>query len=72
MKRIPRRLKKIAKKSIGYSTTEFYNCYSLAKYPKHGIAFIIPNGIKTNKKTSVVIIFGKKTRFAYYSGLFDF
>lgn len=72
MNRIPRKLKKIAKKSVSYGTTEFYNLYQGYKMPKFGIVFIIPGNMKSNKKGHIVVKFGKKIIEAYYNGLFDF
>lgn len=72
MNRIPRKLKKIAKKSVSCVTTEFYNLYQGYKMPKFGIVFVIPGNIKSNKKGHNVVKFGKKIIQAYYNGLFDF
>lgn len=72
MKRIPRKLKKIAKNAISYGTNEFYNFYQRYNLPKNGVVFYIPGNIKKNKKGHHVVKFGKKIREAYYNGLFDF
>lgn len=72
MKRIPRKLKKIAKNAISYGTNEFYNFYQRYNLPKNGVVFYIPGNIKKNKKGHHVVKFGKKVREAYYNGLFDF
>lgn len=72
MKRIPRKLKKIAKNAISYGTNEFYNFCQRYNLPKNGVAFYIPGNIKKNKKGHHVVKFGKKVREAYYNGLFDF
>lgn len=70
MKRIPRKLKKIAKNAISYGTNEFFNFYQ--NLPKNGVVFYIPGNIKKNKKGHHVVKFGKKVIEAYYNGLFDF
>lgn len=72
MKRIPRKLKKIAKKSISYSTTEFCNFILKYRFPKFGVVFFIPGKLKSDKKGHNVVKFWKKIREAYYNGLFDF
>lgn len=41
MKRIPRKLKKIAKRAIEYGTTDFFNRQLSMKMPIHGVAFYI-------------------------------
>lgn len=72
MKKIPRKLKKIAKKSVSYSNTEFFNSFQKCKFPNYGIAFYVPRSIKSNRIGRYIIIFGKKARVSYYEGLFDF
>lgn len=71
MNRIPRKLKKIAKKSVSYGTTDFIT-FKAYKMPKFGIVFFIPGNMKSNKKGHNVVKFGKKIREAYYEGFFDF
>lgn len=71
MKRIPRKLKKIAKRAIEYGTTDFFNRQLSMKMPIHGVAFYILNN-KKNQSAKFVIKCGKKIREAYYNGLFDF
>ena len=46
MKRIPRKLKKIAKRAIAYRTTNFYNMLHRYNNPKFGVVFIIPGNMK--------------------------
>lgn len=75
MKRIPRKLKKIAKKAVQYGSTDFFmflNLYAQGNMPKCGIWFYIPGNMKSNKKGHFVVKFGKKVREAYYNGFFDF
>lgn len=71
MNNIPRKLKKIIKKSVSFGTTEFYNYYQGYHFPKFGIVFFLPPNMKSNRKMRKVIKFGKKIREAYYIGLFD-
>nr|UVY42692.1 MAG: hypothetical protein [Bacteriophage sp.] len=71
MKRIPRKLKKIAKRAIAYRTTNFYNMLHRYNNPKFGVVFIIPGNMKSNRNDRKIIKFGKKIREAYYIGLFD-
>lgn len=71
MKRIPRKLKKIAKKAVEYGSTNFSNFLRKENLPSHGVWFYIPANIKSNRKGRLVIKYGRKIMEAYYDGLFD-
>lgn len=72
MKRIPRKIKKIVKKSAEYGKTDFYNISNCHNWPNWGIIFLIPANRKSKRIGRYVIKFGRNVRKAYDNGLFDF
>lgn len=76
MKRIPRKIKKIAKLCYMYGTTDEFNHdeydYNriIHNYPKHGVLFLMI--IKKEPYCKLIIKFGKNVRLAYNEGMFDF
>ncbi len=76
MKRLPRKIKKLAKNCIFYGDSEYYNHddYDYWKiihnYPKGGVLFICLKHRKPYERR--VILFGKKIRFSCKEGMLDF
>ena len=75
MKRLPRKIKKIAKSCYAYETSESWNydnCLDcvLHNLPKHGIVFVMM--VKKKPYCKLVVRFGKKMRYAYREGMLDF
>jgi len=76
MKRLPRKIKKIAKNCLFYGDSEYYNhddynYWTIRhNYPKGCILFVLLKHSKPYEKK--VILFGKKIREAYINGMFDF
>lgn len=70
MKRLPRKIKKIAKNCLAYSTTESYNHQGiLGNLPAYGIVFISIVYHRTHFKH--IVLFGKKIRMAEFKGMLD-
>ena len=75
MKRLPRKIKKIAKRCVEYGSTEsyisgWYVSERDKKLPLYGILF----ELQKNKPPYAYrkILFGKKIRQAYLDGMLDF
>ena len=74
MKRLPRKIKKIAKNCLYYCTTDSYNHQGiyhrrLINLPAHGIVFIAIVYHRTHFKH--IVLFGKKIRMAEFKGMLD-
>ena len=75
MKRLPRKIKKIAKSCIDYGSTESYIHAWYAserdkKLPNFGIVFLLTKSKRPYFYRK--ILFSKKIRQAYEDGMFDF
>jgi hypothetical protein len=74
MKRLPRKIKKLAKKSIQYGLTDDFIAHPYLdrekRFPPYGVLFEYEK--KKSKYSYIKILFGKKMREAYEEGMFNF